>query len=470
MQPAEELANLARDLPALAFGAILFAAGLIALLLPVVHRAARSVPLATFGAAVLLYGLRLFTEQPSFRAVAVGPAVLWDYTFAICTYILIPVVLLFVEHFLGPGWRSSIRRAWQVHLVYSVTALAIDIGTGTPGAALGPQSVLVVVWMVVVLANLAGGAFRIDREFKIVRVSLALLVTLVVHDNLVGLGLLPWSLQIEFVGIIIFVGSLGYALALRTFSNERRLATLDHELRTARQIQQSLLPPELPQTPGTALAARFVPMAAVGGDLYDCLPVGDHHLGLLVADVAGHGIPAALIASMVKTAAATQSRVADKPAEVLEGINRHLCGQVDGHYVTAVYVYVDFDAGRLLHARAGHPAPLLLTQRGQHVSEVGDSGLILGFVPEARYTTTELPFTAGDRLVLYTDGLVEATSPSGRFFDPGRLGEILKQRTDLSPERWADYLLERLAEWTGKPALELDDDLTLIVLDMQLDG
>ena len=159
MQPAEELANLARDLPALAFGAILFAAGLIALLLPVVHRAARSVPLATFGAAVLLYGLRLFTQLPSFRAVAVGPAVLWDYTFAICTYMLIPVVLLFVEHSLGPGWRSSIRRAWQVHIVYSVTALAIDIGTGTPGAALGPHSVLVVVWVLVVLANLAGGHF-----------------------------------------------------------------------------------------------------------------------------------------------------------------------------------------------------------------------------------------------------------------------------------------------------------------------
>ena len=104
---------------------------------------------------------------------------LWDYTFAICTYMLIPVVLLFVEHSLGPGWRLSIRRAWQVHIVYSVTALAIDIGTGTPGAALGPHSVLVVVWVVVVLANLARGAFRIDREFKIVRVSLAVLATLV---------------------------------------------------------------------------------------------------------------------------------------------------------------------------------------------------------------------------------------------------------------------------------------------------
>ena len=157
MQPTEALASLARDLPALALGAILFAAGLIALLLPVVHRAARSVALAMFGATVLLYGLRLFTGLPSFRAAAVGPALLWDYTEAICSYLIPVMAFVFVEHFLGPGWRSSIRRVWQVHVVYAVTAIAIDIWTGTPGAALGPNSVLVVVWMVVVLANLGGG-------------------------------------------------------------------------------------------------------------------------------------------------------------------------------------------------------------------------------------------------------------------------------------------------------------------------
>ena len=201
---------------------------------------------------MLLYGLRTFTEQPSFRAVAVGPALLWDYTQAICTYLLIPVVFVFVEHFLGPGWRSSIRRVWQVHLVYAVTAITIDIGTGTPLATVGLNNVLVVVWMVVVLANLAGGAFRIDREIRIVRVGLGVLVILIIHDNLAGggLGLLPWSFRMEPVGAVIMVGCLGYALALRTFGNERRLATLDHELRTARRIQRSLLPAELPPPPG----------------------------------------------------------------------------------------------------------------------------------------------------------------------------------------------------------------------------
>ena len=468
MQPTEELASLARDLPLLALGAILLATGLIALLLRVVHRAARGVPLTAFGAIVLLYGLRLFTEQPSFRAVAVGPALLWDYIIAICTYLLIPVVFVFVEHFLGPGWRSSIRRVWQVHLVYAVSAIAIDIGTGTPLATVSLNNVLVVVWMVVVLANLAAGAFRLDREIRIVRVGLGVLVILIIHDNLAagGLGLLPWSLSLEPVGAVIMVGCLGYALALRTFGNERRLATLDHELRTARRIQRSLLPAELPRLPGAELAVRYIPMAAVGGDLYDCMQISDHHLGLLVADVAGHGIPAALIASMVKTAAVAQSRVADKPAELLEGINRRLCGQVDGHYVTAAYVYVNLDTGQLRHASAGHPPPFFVSRTDQTVHAIGDSGLLLGFMPDARYTTTELALTPGDRLVLYTDGVVEAASPSGEFFDPMRLREMLQQHTELSPETWADRLLERLTEWSGKPALELDDDLTLVVLDL----
>ena len=81
------------------------------------------------------------------------------------------MVFVFVEHFLGPGWHSSIRRVWQVHLVCAVTAIAIDIGTGTPLATVGLNNVLVVVWMVVVLANLAAGAFRLDREIRIVRVG-----------------------------------------------------------------------------------------------------------------------------------------------------------------------------------------------------------------------------------------------------------------------------------------------------------
>ena len=338
------------------------------------------------------------------------------------------------------------------------------------GLALGVNEPLVVLWMIVVLVNLLLGALRVERDFRIVRIGLVILVLSVANDNLGSLGLLPWQVRAEPLGIVIFISILGYALALRAFGNERRLATLDYELRTARQIQQSLLPRELPRTLGGTLAIRYIPMAAVGGNLYDCLQVDDRRFGILVEDVTGHGIPAAIIASMVKTAAAAQIRVADKPTEVLSGINQHLCGQVDGHYVTAVYLYVDLDTGRVLQANAGHPPPLLLSRDGLEVDVVGESGLILGFVPDATYTTTELPLSPGDRVVLYTDGVVEASAPNGDSFETERLRDILHRRSDLTAERWADHLLEQLTQWCGKASLELDDDLTVPILDIPIPG
>ena len=130
-----------------------------------------------------------------------------------------------------------------------------------PGAALGVNQPLVVLWMILVLVNLLLGALRVERDFRIVRIGLVILVVSVANDNLVSLGLLPWQVRGEPLGIVIFISILGYALALRAFGNERRLATLDYELRTAHQIQQSLLPRELPRAVGESLAVRYIPMA-----------------------------------------------------------------------------------------------------------------------------------------------------------------------------------------------------------------
>ena len=466
MLSPDEIATLSRELIAVAFASALIAAGLAALLLPAIHRPARNLSLAAFGSAVLLYGVRVLAGLASFRSAMPGSEGIWDSTEAVCTYLLPVAVFVFADHHWGAGWRSSVRRVWQIHLTYAIIAVGVDAATRTPGAAIGPNEPLVLLWMAVMLLNLLTGRLAFGREGGVVRVSLAVLVVAITHDNLVSLGLVPWSLEIESVGIVIFVGCLGYALALRTFDNERRLATLDYELRTARRIQQSLLPREAPPTRDGALGVRYIPMAAVGGDLYDYLQVDDRHLGVLVADVTGHGIPAALIASMVKTAASAQTLVADQPSEVLSGINRHLCGQVDGHYVTAVYVYIDFDTGHVSLSNAGHPPPILLSRSTGQAGPVGDSGLLLGFIPDAEYSTTTLSLAAGDRLVLYTDGVVEAASPGDEFFETARLQETLVSGADLSADRWAGHLLDRLTTWSGKARLELDDDLTVVVLDV----
>ncbi len=459
-----DLTWLGWEVAAVALGTTLVVIGVTSLLLPAVHRSARNLSLTSFGVIMVLYGLRLIAELPLFRSVAPGPALGWDYLIAVATYVLPTLAMVFAEDFFGPGHWASVRRAWQMHVVFALVAITVDVARAQPLTAVEPNQLLTIVWMLVVLLNLFTGGFRLDREVRIVRKALVLLVVLIIHDNLVGLALLPWTLEIEIIGVVVIVACLGYAFVVRAFGNERRLATLDHELQTARQVQQSLLPTELPRLRGAELAARYFPMEAVGGDLYDCVQVDEHRFGVMVADVSGHGIPAALIASMVKTAAAAQRHVADDPSQFLAGINDRLVGQLDGHFVTAAYVYLDLERGQLLHASAGHPPPVLYSPGQPDVEEVGENGLILGFSEQAQFPTTERTLSGGERLVLYTDGVVEAESPNGEFFDSLRLADLIKDPEDRTAAGLADHVLERLTTWTGKPELSLDDDLTLLVL------
>ena len=139
----------------------------------------------------------------------------------------------------------------------------------------------------------------------------------------------------------------------------QQLLTIQKELETARQIQLSILPSEIPKIEGLDIAARYLPMTSVAGDFYDFIVVDEKHIGILVADVSGHGMPAALIASMLKIALSAQVAHAADPAQVLLGLNQALCGKFQHHYVTAAYLFVDMQKRTLTYAGAGHP-PLLL--------------------------------------------------------------------------------------------------------------
>ena len=148
---------------------------------------------------------------------------------------------------------------------------------------------------------------------------------------------------------------LGYGVVGSVIRNEAELVAVQRELETARQIQASLLPRALPQATGLDLAARYIPMTAVAGDLYDIVSLGPAQVGILVADVAGHGVPAALVASMVKLAFSTQAEHAGDPARVMAAMNQILCRHVEGTFVTAIYAVVDTERGAITVASAGAP-------------------------------------------------------------------------------------------------------------------
>jgi serine phosphatase RsbU (regulator of sigma subunit) len=243
-----------------------------------------------------------------------------------------------------------------------------------------------------------------------------------------------------------------------------QLLSIRKEMETAREIQHSILPFQVPKIQGLDIAARYIPMTAVAGDFYDFIPVDEKRLGILVADVSGHGMPSALIASMLKIALAAQTPNAADPAKVLLGLNQALCGKFQHHFVTAAYVFVDLEKQTLTYAGAGHP-PLLLWDRTGGLRSVEENGLFLGRFPFATYTSIELPLTPDGWFLLYSDGIPETENHAEAAFGDERLREVLESDRSSSADEFADRLLREVDAWAARgPGEEAEDDVTLVAV------
>src|SRR5262245_9311105 len=413
-----------------------------------------------FGLWCCLYGVRLLVLQSFVRAAFGGVVRPWNYASVFITYAINVPGGLFIEGLVGPGWKHSIRQVWQAHAFYAIAAIATDLALRRPGAAMAPNSAIVLAGMVVWLGNLWVYRQRLSPLFKtpIIAIGATVLVLFVINQN-VGRPLIP-STNIEPVGVFVFLVCLGYAVVGSVLAQEAELVAVNRELDMAREIQMALLPRELPQVRHLDLAVRYLPMAAVAGDLYDFARLGPERLGVLIADVSGHGIPAALVASMVKVAFTSQSTHVDDPAAVLAGMNRVLCGHLERSFVTAIYAVIDADHRTICYANAGHP-PFLIGRAGRRVEAAGEHGCMLGVFPEAIYTTGHIDVAPGDQILLFTDGIPETQNKHGEFLDDERVRAWLAERSERDAAGFADLVLERLRNWRG--AATFDDDVTFVV-------
>jgi serine phosphatase RsbU (regulator of sigma subunit) len=246
---------------------------------------------------------------------------------------------------------------------------------------------------------------------------------------------------------------------------QRQLQNIRSELEHAREIQLSILPQSVPPCAGLDIAARYIPMTSVAGDFYDFIPIDKNRIGVLIADVSGHGMPAALIASMLKIAFAAQAGVATDPAKVLSGLNQALCGKFHGHFVTAAYAFIDTANRTLTYAGAGHPPLLLRCAASGKVERVSENGLFLGIFPKADYSAIQVPFRKDDWLLLYTDGIPEMTNEAEEDFGPERLEAFLAGHATPPAAEFADALLKHLDGWSGRTnGREPEDDVTFAVI------
>lgn len=233
------------------------------------------------------------------------------------------------------------------------------------------------------------------------------------------------------------------------------------ELEEAGDIERRLLPREIPPVPGYEISAAWQPARVVGGDYYDVLPLGDGQVGLCIADAIGKGFPAALLMSNLQAAVRAAGIAAAQPRQLSAQLNREVSSHLaPGKFITLFYGLLDPSHQRLTYTNAGHSAPILMRRDGSHVRLEG-SGAALGVFALWEYEQDEIELATGDRLILFTDGVSEATSPDGEEYGEERLLELLRGHRRLGAAELENKVMRAINEFSSGT---LRDDATLIVV------
>ena len=451
---------LRADALEISLGVLLIAAGAAALFLYARPLRRHDPALAWLSLFSLLYGVRLLARTDTVPVLFDLAEPVWDYMASAITYVIpLPGVLFLRRAF--PKWQRPLGWAAAFLAGFAIAALASDLVQGRPDSARAPNNLIAIAFLTASLVLLFRPGWPRTHDVRTLRVGVVALVVTAVVDNLRGLEIIRQPrIDVEPIGFTVLVVCLGTIAARRALEAAERLFALDRELSIAREIQASILPRAMPSPPGLHVAARYEPMTAVAGDFYEFLDVGQGRLGVLVADVSGHGVPAALIASMVKVAANAQRAHADQPAAVLAGMNQTLAGQLGSQYVTAAYLFLDRPAGVMRYAAAGHPP--LVRWRADETCALESNGLPLGLMDFGEYAHVEQAVRPGDRFLLYTDGLVDAEGAAGELFELARVEAALREASRLPAPQAADAIVAANRAWaTGAPA----DDLTLVLVE-----
>lgn len=235
----------------------------------------------------------------------------------------------------------------------------------------------------------------------------------------------------------------------------------ERESAEARSIQQGFLPKEIPQLAGYEIVGAWQPARVVGGDYYDVLPFGRETLGLCIGDVAGKGLPAALLMSNLQAAFRGFASPAVSPEALCDKLNSLICRNIaSDRFITFFYAQLDGVARQLRYTNAGHNAPIVAHKDGSH-DRLREGGGILGVFPVQAFDMGVYDLAAGDRVLLFTDGVTEACNPEGEEFGDARLLQLLEENRELSAEDLQRKILSVVAEFCRD---HWHDDATLIAI------
>jgi sigma-B regulation protein RsbU (phosphoserine phosphatase) len=415
-----------------------------------------------------MYGGEHLSQSPA--VIAVSPRWLQisaPYANTAMTYLVVVVgSLSFLELSLGRV-RFFNQAVAFVGLAIAIAGIGLFALTGSNDKLMLYNNLLEVCGLAVLMTVVA--IPRLSRKYLVLpdrRVLAAGIIVFTVEALYANLSHnLGFAIPriLDHVGFAILLFSFGYVALQLVLTNERRLLSVEYELAIARQIQTSILPSSVPETNNLSFSTAYHPMTAVAGDFYGFIPVDQNRVGILVADVSGHGVPAALIACMIKVAMQSVIACAHDPRAVLSGLNRVLSAQLRGQFISVAYLWLDVENRKALYSAAGHP-PLLRWQQGK-LERIESNGLLFGVRPECYdYPVRAMLLATGDRFLLYTDGLTEPENARGDPFGDSKLEQVVRDGQGSSPSELSDRLLSEMRCW--QPAsINQQDDITLVVID-----
>ncbi|MDX1966402.1 MAG: SpoIIE family protein phosphatase [Planctomycetaceae bacterium] len=268
---------------------------------------------------------------------------------------------------------------------------------------------------------------------------------------------------------------VGYAVPLagllvdysRVYLAEGELRATQEKLRVAREIQRGLLPQQAPHCPTYRLGGVCIPTDAVGGDFFDYIPMADDCLGVVIADVSGHDLGAAILMSQARAYLRAEASYSKNPAELLSRVNTFLCRDVrDRRFISMMLVLIDPTKSEIVYAAAGHGGYVI--SEGGLVRELPPTGPVLGVLETDFEMGEPVTLAPGQSMVLITDGWPEANSPSGEAYGMRRVYEVLAANADADPQTFLDSLLHSVLDfrWQSPP----EDDLTAVVVQLPKDS
>lgn len=417
-----------------------------------------------------MYGVEHLSQSPA--VIAMSPRWLQSsapYANTAMMYLIVVVASLSILELSLGKLRLLIQTVVVVGLAIAGAGIGFFVFTGSHDKLMLCNNLLEVCLLLVLITVVA--VPRLSRKYLVLpdrgvlATGIFVFAVEALYTNLSrNLGF-ETPLILDHLGFAILLFSFGYVALQLVFTNERRLLSVEKELAIAREIQTSILPSCVPEINNLSISAAYLPMTEVAGDFYQFIAIDQKRVGILVANVSGHGVPAALISSMIKVAMQSVVSFADDPAQVLRALNRILSTELRGQLTSAAYLWIDSESHSVQYSAAGHPSLLWWRNRCGELQHIESNGLLFGVAQDSEYPVCSLAVESRDRFLIYTDGLIEPENARGESFGDRQLEQVIRNNRSQPASELLQQVLSELRKW--QPAgVSQQDDITLIVVDV----